>query len=98
MYSRVTDLQASLSEQTRQQDAAVHALDVIRREKEHAADTERIKLQGRIAEVAEEVIKKVLNREIKLREETDHKFSQIEQVMRFYMTYFVQDFSGKFNP
>jgi len=73
-------LQSAIAEQTRQHEKAVHALDVMRREKEHAAETERIKLQGRIAEVAEEVIKKVLSREQKLREETTERFEEMESV------------------
>lgn len=58
----------------------MHALEVIQREKEHAAETERLRLQSKIAEIAEEVSKKILQKEIKLREENQSKFSQMEQV------------------
>lgn len=58
----------------------MHALDVVQREREHAAENERIKLQSKIAEIAEEVSKKILHKEIKLREEATDKFSKIEKV------------------
>lgn len=69
-----------LAEQTRKREEAMHALDVVQREREHAAENERIKLQSRIAEIAEEVSKKILHKEIKLREEATDKFSKIEKV------------------
>ena len=62
----------------------MHALDVMQREKEHAAETERLRLQSKIAEIAEEVSKKILQKEIKLREENQAKFSHVEQVWHIY--------------
>ena len=52
----------------------------MQREKEHAAETERIRLQSKIAEIAEEVSKKILQKEMKLREESSGKYSELEQV------------------
>ncbi|XP_064623698.1 coiled-coil domain-containing protein 154-like isoform X3 [Lineus longissimus] len=76
---RVNDLQASLLEQSRKRDEAIHALDTMHREKEHAAETERLKLQNRVAEMVEDVSKRILQKDIKLREETQDKFLQIEK-------------------
>lgn len=71
---------ALLAEQARKREENMHALNVVQREKEHAAESERIKLQSKIAEIAEEVSKKILQKEMKLREESQHKFAQVEQV------------------
>lgn len=76
----MNDLHNGLAEQTRKREEAMHALDVVQREREHAAENERIKLQSKIAEIAEEVSKKILHKEIKLREEATDKFSKIEKV------------------
>jgi hypothetical protein len=85
-FSRVNDLQASLLEQARKRDEAIHALDTMHREKEHAAETERLKLQNRVAEMVEDVSKRILQKDIKLREETQDKFLQIEKVCRVTLT------------
>ena len=77
---RMSDLTAALAEQTRRREEAMHALSLIQREKDHAAEAERIKLQSKIAETAEEVSKKILQKEIKLREESQQKFALVEQV------------------
>ena len=77
---RLADTNANIAEQTRRREEHMHALDVMQREKEHAAETERLRLQSKIAEIAEEVSKKILQKEIKLREEHQSKYSQIEQV------------------
>ena len=84
---RVNDLHNGLAEQTRKREEAMHALDVVQREREHAAENERIKLQSRIAEIAEEVSKKILHKEIKLREEATDKFSKIEKVSDWKKTW-----------
>ena len=76
----MSDLQAAVTEQNRKREEALHALDVIQREREHAAEHERIKLQGKIAEIAEEVSKKILQKEIKLRQESQDKFAALETV------------------
>ena len=83
----MNDLHNGLAEQTRKREEAMHALDVVQREREHAAENERIKLQSRIAEIAEEVSKKILHKEIKLREEATDKFSKIEKVSDWKKTW-----------
>ena len=55
-------------------------MESLTREKDHQAENEKIKLQARIGEIAEEVSKKILQKEIKLREESQMRYAQIEQV------------------
>ena len=76
----MNDVQAQIHEVSRKRDESMHALDVVQREREHAADNERLKMHGKIAEIAEEVSKKILSKEIRLREEAQQKFSNIEKV------------------
>ena len=76
----MNDIQSQLHEGVRKRDETVHALDVVQREREHAADNERLKMQGKIAEIAEEVSRKILTKEIRLREEAQQKFGNIEKV------------------
>ncbi|XP_041474639.1 golgin subfamily A member 6-like protein 22 isoform X5 [Lytechinus variegatus] len=78
---KMNDLQAQLHEVSRKRDESMHALDVVQREREHAADNERLKMHGKIAEIAEEVSKKILSKEIRLREEAQQKFSNIEKYL-----------------
>ncbi|XP_070579811.1 coiled-coil domain-containing protein 154-like isoform X5 [Ptychodera flava] len=81
VYIKMNDMQSQIHEQGRKRDESMHALDVIQREREHAADNERLKMQGKIAEIAEEVSKKILHKEIRLREEAQQKFANIEKYL-----------------
>jgi hypothetical protein len=67
-------------EQNRKREEAIHALETVQREREHAAEKERIKIQGKIAETAEEVSRKILQKEARLREEAQQRYAQLEQV------------------
>ncbi|XP_071813237.1 uncharacterized protein [Apostichopus japonicus] len=78
---RINEIQSQVHEQSRKRDESMHALDVIQREREHAADNERLKMQGKIAEIAEEVSRKILSKEIRLREEAQQKFANIEKYL-----------------
>ena len=82
---RLTDVSAGVAEQNRRREEALHALEVMQREKEHAAETERIRLQSKIAEIAEEVSKKILQKEMGLREESTRKYAELEQVSAVYI-------------
>ena len=86
---RINDIQSQVHEQNRKRDETTHALDVVQREREHAADNERLKMQGKIAEIAEEVSRKILTKEIRLREEAQQKFGNIEKVTNGYLRYVV---------
>lgn len=73
-------MQAAVTEQARKREEALHAFDSLQREREHTAEHERIKLHTKIGEIAEEVSKKILAKEIKLRQESQEKFATLETV------------------
>lgn len=73
-------MQTAIAEQNRKREESIHALDVIQREKEHASDTDKLRLQSKINENLEEFNKKLLTKEIKLREEIQDKYIQLEKV------------------
>ncbi|XP_033108447.1 golgin subfamily A member 6-like protein 22 isoform X4 [Anneissia japonica] len=81
VFLKMNDLQAQVHEQNRKREEAMHVFDVVQRERDHSADNERLKLQSKIAEIAEEVSKKILGKEIRLREEAQQKFGNIEKYL-----------------
>lgn len=76
----MNSLQQGIAEQNRKREEALHAMDMIHREKEHSAENEKLKLAGRMTESVEEVNKRLLTKEIKLREELQGKYTQLERV------------------
>ncbi|KAF6031395.1 CCDC154 [Bugula neritina] len=78
LQMKVNDIHNGLAEQTRKREEAMHALDVVQREREHAAENERIKLQSRIAEIAEEKLDEALNI---LEEQVDQQRKQNDKLM-----------------
>ncbi len=80
----MAELQAAISEQSRRREETVHALEVMQREKDHAAEMERSKLQSKLTEVAEDVTRKILQRDLKLREESQDKYGQLQEVCLLY--------------
>ncbi|XP_059170731.1 putative leucine-rich repeat-containing protein DDB_G0290503 isoform X2 [Physella acuta] len=81
VQQKINMLQENLSEQNRKREEAMHAMDMIQREKEHLSENEKIKLQGRITESVDEVNKRLLTKEIKLREELQDKYKQMERLI-----------------
>ena len=79
-HLRLGDLTAGIQEQSRKREEALHAFETTQREKDHSSDIEKTKLQGKIQEIAEEVSKKILMKEIKLREELQARYAQLEAV------------------
>ncbi|XP_025105725.1 coiled-coil domain-containing protein 154-like isoform X2 [Pomacea canaliculata] len=82
LQQKTNELQMAIAEQARKREEAMHALDMIHREKEHSAETEKLKLQSRVTELVEEMNKRVLNKEIKLREEIQDKYMQMEKLLQ----------------
>ncbi|GFO32100.1 neurofilament heavy polypeptide-like isoform x5, partial [Plakobranchus ocellatus] len=82
MQQQVNSLQQTIAEQNRKREESLHALDMMHREKEHAAENEKLRLQGRMSETVEEVNKRMLAKEIKLREELQEKYSQLERIIQ----------------
>lgn len=77
---RSNELKQLISEQNRKREESMHALDMIAREKEHKTESDRMKQQAKVAETLEDINKKILNKEIKLREEIQDKHVQLEKV------------------
>lgn len=82
LQQRVNELNMALSEQNRKREEAMHAMDMIHREREHAAETEKLKLHSKLTETMDEMNKRLLTKEIKLREEIQEKHLQLEKVFQ----------------
>ncbi|XP_076458834.1 uncharacterized protein LOC143292443 isoform X2 [Babylonia areolata] len=80
LQQKVNELNTALGEQNRKREEAMHAMDMIHREKEHTAETEKLKLHSRLTENLDEMNKRLLTKEIKLREEMQQKQQQMEKV------------------
>ncbi|XP_077980294.1 uncharacterized protein LOC144435582 [Glandiceps talaboti] len=83
---KMNELQSQIHDQGRKREEAIHALDAKQRDREHAANNERLKLQGKLAETAEELNKNITNKEIRIREEMQQKFGSIEQIVHSEQT------------
>ncbi|CAL1541583.1 unnamed protein product [Lymnaea stagnalis] len=81
LQQKVNALQQNLAEQNRKREEAMHAMDMIQRDREHWSENEKLKLQGKITETMEDVNKRLLNKEIKLREELQEKYKQLERLI-----------------
>ncbi|XP_041365029.1 coiled-coil domain-containing protein 154-like isoform X3 [Gigantopelta aegis] len=79
---KANELHQAIGEQNRKREESMHALDMIAREREHVAEGERLKLQAQLAETIEDVNKKILTKEIKLREEIQDKSLQLEKTIQ----------------
>ncbi|XP_067670820.1 coiled-coil domain-containing protein 154-like isoform X5 [Haliotis asinina] len=79
---RTNELKQLIAEQNRKREESMHALDMIAREKEHQAESERMKQQAKIGESLEDINKRILNKEIKLREEVQDKYVQLEKLLQ----------------
>ncbi|CAH1274051.1 CCDC154 [Branchiostoma lanceolatum] len=82
MESRIAEMQSTLSNLEQKREGDLHTVDILQREREQAAENERVRLQGKLSEIAEEVSKKILQKEIRLREEAQQKFHNVEKVLR----------------
>ena len=76
----MAELQTALTRLSHQQEEALQTYAAEQKQKEHAAEKENIRLQAKIAEAAEQLSNKALQRELKLREETQSRHAQLEQV------------------
>lgn len=76
-------MQQDLADQNRKREEAMHAMDMIHREKEHSAENDKLRLQGKLTETMEELNKRMLTKEIKLREELQEKCTHLERVSSF---------------
>ncbi|CAG5124920.1 unnamed protein product, partial [Candidula unifasciata] len=79
VQQKVSTLQQNLADQARKRDEAMHVLDMTHREKEHSLENEKLRLQGKLTETVEEMNQRLLNKEMKLREELQEKYVQLEK-------------------
>ena len=77
---RLSELQSNQAEQARRRDELIHQLEVVQRERDHTAETERIRLQSKLADMSEELHQKLLQKEMKLREDSQKKLADLEKV------------------
>ncbi|CAG5131423.1 unnamed protein product, partial [Candidula unifasciata] len=81
VQQKVSTLQQNLADQARKRDEAMHVLDMTHREKEHSLENEKLRLQGKLTETVEEMNQRLLNKEMKLREELQEKYVQLEKLI-----------------
>ena len=77
---RINELYTSLSEQTRKREEGLHTVDMVLREKDHAAQAERLQMTSKVTDTVEDINKRLLAKEMKIREEIQQKFLQLEKV------------------
>lgn len=58
----------------------MHTVDMLLREKEHVNAAERMTLTTKVADTVEDVNKKLLSKEIKMREEMQDRYLNLERV------------------
>lgn len=80
LFCRIYDLQQSLSEANRRRDEGMHTMDILLREKDHANQADKLNLTSKVADTVEDVNKRLLSKEIKMREEMQERYLQLERV------------------
>lgn len=58
----------------------MHTMDIILREKDHANQADKLNLTSKVADTVEDVNKRLLSKEIKMREEMQERYLQLERV------------------
>jgi molybdopterin converting factor small subunit len=58
----------------------MHSMDILLREKDHASQADKLSLTSKVADTVEDVNKKLLSKEIKIREEMQERYLQLERV------------------
>lgn len=77
---RINELSTSISEQVRKREENMHTVDMILREKEHSQQAERLQLNAKVTDTVEDVNKRLLAKEMKIREDIQSKYLQLEKV------------------
>ena len=57
---------------------------MLQREKDHNAETERLRMQSKVADISEELHQKLLQKEMKLKEDLQRKHEELEKVFSNY--------------
>lgn len=82
----MTELQTTLTRFSNQQEESMRQYATEQMQKEHVMEKENIRLQAKIAETAEQLSNKSLQRELKFREELQTRHAQLEQVWTMNIT------------
>lgn len=77
---RMSELQAAAAEQARRRDELLHQMELLQREKHHVSEADRLKLQGRLTELQEDINSKLSQKEAKLRDDTQKRITELEKV------------------
>jgi hypothetical protein len=70
-----------MSEQVRKREENMHTVDMVLREKEHAQQAERLQLNAKVTDTVEDVNKRLQAKEMKIREDIQSKYLQLEKVL-----------------
>lgn len=82
MSKKIYELQQALSEANRRRDEGMHTMDIILREKDHANQADKLNLTSKVADTVEDVNKRLLSKEIKMREEMQERYLQLERLIQ----------------
>ncbi|KAK3091323.1 hypothetical protein FSP39_018929 [Pinctada imbricata] len=80
--TKIHELQQQLAESNRKREENMHKIDLLLREKEHSAQADRINLNSKVADTVEDVNKRLLSKEIKIREEMQDRYLQLERLVQ----------------
>ncbi|XP_021358873.1 paramyosin-like isoform X2 [Mizuhopecten yessoensis] len=82
MQQKINELQQSLAEANRKRDETVHSMDMVLREREHATQADRLSLTTKVADTVEDLNKKLMEKDIKIRGEVQDRYLQLERVLQ----------------
>ncbi|XP_063444886.1 coiled-coil domain-containing protein 154-like isoform X8 [Mytilus trossulus] len=82
LSQRVHELQQQLNDASRKREESMHTVDMLLREKEHLSAAERMTLTSKVADTVEDVNKKLLSKEIKMREEMQDRYLNLERLIQ----------------
>ena len=69
-----------LSEQVRKREENMHNVDMVLREKDHTAQAEKLQMTAKVTDTVEDINKRLLSKEMKIREDIQGKYLQLEKV------------------
>lgn len=69
----------SIGEESRKRDEAFVALELVQHSRDHTTEVEMTKLRSLLMEASEDMISKMSQREIKIKEESKGQFAQVQK-------------------
>ena len=83
---RLNEVNMAMTDEKRKRQDTAHTMEIMNRDWEHAAETEKLRTQTKLTEGIEEINKRLLGKEISLREEircTTQSIEKVVMVVRF---------------